>query len=273
MTDQSNESSGLPGLAAELDLGKYDVESVADDLTALANLPKAIAGTAGRAALVPLAAFVVTWLLFNGRMPTWGLILFAVAAALLSLGVAAVVGVALFTRRQVAAVTDVSGRVLGVIGEMHADLAELRRGKLSLTVRETASTLSSGVVFPMIEDTIAGMAGGLLPGPLKRLAKPAVGPPLAVVRKSVTAAIDVLPLGLLDAQIELGENDDAGPEARLAAVEASVIALDKQYTDIQAKIEGFVQRAMKRAVAPGILAGVAATVPLVLWWALGWLLS
>lgn len=263
-----SESSGLAALTKDLDLEKYDVQSVAADLTEVANVPKAFAATAWRAALVPIVIAIVTWVVFTSRMATWALLPYTLVATGLSLGVAAVLAIALFTRRQLDAVTDASKRVLGVTAEMHGDLAKLKAGDLRLTVRETASTLSSEVIFPMVEDMSVGVAREFLPGPFKSIASPVIGVPIGVVKKSVAAAIGVLPVDALDAAVELGDENGADK-----ALEASVVELGKRYEGIQSSIEDFVRRAMGRSLVPVLLAGLAVAIPLVLWWLLGWALS
>ena len=265
-------ASGAPKLTDDLDLENYDVRAIASDLTEIANLPKAVAATASRAALVPLVVAVVTWIVFAGRMG-WPLFFFVIIAAILSLGFAAVLAVALFTRRQIDKVNDASDRVLGVVSQMHGDLATLRSSNAQLTVRATATTLSNDVVFPMLEEMAVNTASSLLPGPLEKVARSMIGVPLGVIEKSIAAGIDALPLGALDAAINLGDGevDPDGDEGAL--VDRAVRELTDRYADIQSSLEGLVAKVMNRSLIPFVLTASATAIPLVLWWTFGWIAS
>lgn len=265
--------SELSALAEDLDLSKYDVRSIAADLTEVANLPNAVASTAGRTALVPIAVAVVTWVIFSGRMSNLVLVLFVIVATLLSLGAAAVFAVAVLTRRQVNACTDASQRILGVVSEMHGDLAALRSGAAQLTVRSTATTLSNDVVFPMLEEMGMGVAGTFFRGPLRAIAAPVIGVPLGVVRKSVASAIGALPVDALDASIDLNHDPEMGTGSQLDAVAGTVTELERHYQEIQTSIEGLVKRTMSRSLVPVLATLLLTAVPLMLWWLAGWLLS
>lgn len=247
-----------------LDFSKYGLEKLGEDVRSLVDIPGAIGQAAKYALTLPFLVALVTWLVFNGRMG-WPLPPFTFVAFALSFGASLVIGGFFVTRKRLDTVASASSRVVDVIGEMHADVEQLRDGHAETSVQQVAVGLLENAILPAVFGTLTTTAETAM-GPLGRLASTATKAPVKLVEKSVISAVKALP------DRKIGEVvDDVG--AALPDTDSALSKLRREYTTVRDKMESIVARVSRTAVGSVLGLAFFTAIPLLIWLVLGWVLS
>lgn len=247
-----------------LDFSKYGLEQLGQDVRSLVDIPGAIGQTAKYALTLPFVVAIGTWLVFNGRMG-WPLAPFTFVAFMLSFAASMVIGGYFVARKRLDTVASASSRVVDVIGEMHADVEQLRDGHAETSVQAVAVGLLENAILPAVFGTLTTTAETAA-GPLGRIASTVTKAPMKLVEKSVISAVKALP------DRKIGDVVD-GVGAALPDADSTLSGLRQEYTSVRDKMESIVARVSRTAVGSVLGLAMIAAIPLLIWLVLGWLLS
>lgn len=247
-----------------LDFSKYGLEQLGQDVRSLVDIPGAIGQTAKYALTLPFVVAILTWLVFNGRMG-WPLAPFTFIAFILSFAASMVIGGYFVARKRLDTVASASSRVVDVIGEMHADVEQLRDGHAETSVQAVAIGLLENAILPAVFGTLSTTAETAM-GPLGRIASTVTKAPMNLVEKSVISAVKALP------DRKIGDVVD-GVGAALPDTDSALSGLRQEYTSVRDKMESIVARVSRTAVGSVLGLAMIAAIPLLIWLVLGWLLS
>ncbi|KAG1647997.1 Delta(3,5)-Delta(2,4)-dienoyl-CoA isomerase, mitochondrial [Nymphon striatum] len=137
-------SISLPTISTKL---RDDVRSVVDVGGAISAVTRWAIGAAAVAA-------IVSWIIFQSRIDSGAIaIIFALVAGVCAIPLGAAVGGWLLARRRLNIVTEASGRVVDVVGQMHGDVLQLRAGTAETSVQQVAVSLLQEAVFPAVFGT------------------------------------------------------------------------------------------------------------------------
>jgi len=251
-----------------IDFEKYELDELGTDIRSIVDIPGAIGRAAKYTFGLPFVVAIVVWVVFSSRMGTVGLFFFTLVAFFLSFFGAAVIGAYAVARKRLDLVSSASNRVIAMIGVMHNDVVAVKDGHAGTSVQQVAVGLLENAIFPAVFGTIRASAETTL-GPLARFSDRITGAPLALVQRTVISAVESLP------DKEIGQMiDDAG--AALAsgpAATARVAAITQQYTNVRDRMEGFVDGVSRTALRSTLGLAVVASIPLLVWLVIGWLIS
>lgn len=258
--------AGGSGDAEALDFSSYDLDGLRDDIGQVLDFGRAVSTMTKWMLGLQLAVVVATWVAFAGRFDSgvW-LGLFAVIAGVVSAPLAATVGGWVLARRRLDAVTEASSRVVEVVGLMHADVVRLRRGSAETSVQKVAVSILEEAVFPTVFGTVNTTAEGVL-GPVGFLARRATRAPFRLVERSAIRAVSSLP------DRDIGRLVDGATEA-VGGLDGFAASIADQYSGVGERIGSIVGRVARTSLVVGFGLAVGSTVPIALWWLLGWLLT
>ena len=255
------EPSTSAGEHDDVDFSEYELGKLGDDIRSLVDVPGAVLQAAKYALAIPIGIALLTWIAYGSRMAGWALVPFTVIAAGLSLLGAIVIGGFFVTRRRLDTVADASNRVVTVIGDMHGDVARIRGGQSETSVQKVAVGLLENAIFPAVFGTVAATAETAL-GPLGKIASQVTKVPMAMVQKSVVTAIGSLP------DHEIGDMATNSTETAAALAD-----LTTEYTHAKDRVEGIVARVSRAALGSVLGLAVVASIPLLIWLGLGFVLT
>lgn len=247
-----------------LDFSKYGLEQLGEDVRSLVDVPGAIRQTAKFGLTLPFVVALVTWLIFSSRMG-WPLLPFTFVAFVLSFGASMVIGGFFLARKRLDTVASASSRVVDVIGEMHADVEQVRDGNAETSVQQVAVGLLENAILPAVFGTLTTTAETAM-GPLGRMASTVTKAPMKLVEKSVISAVKALPDRKIGAVV-----DDVG--AALPNTDGALSQLRREYATVRDKMESIVARVSRTAVGSVLGLALIAAIPPLIWLALGWLLT
>lgn len=248
-----------------IDFAKYELDELGNDIRSIVDVPGAIGQALKYVLTLPVLVAVITWAVFSSRMSTLALVPFSFIAFLLSFFGALVIGGFFVARKRLDLVADASNRVVDVIGEMHTDVVRVKDGHAGTSVQGIAVGLLENAIFPAVFGTITATAETAM-GPLGRLSSTVTKAPMNMVQKSVISAIRSLP------DKEIGQIVSEVGEA-VPAASAGLQQLTTEYTQARDKIEGIVSKVSRTALGSTLGLAAFASVPLLIWLVLGWLLS
>jgi len=252
--------------SAGINFANYDLSGLGDDVRSIVDLPDAMIKTAKWAFGLPIAVGILSWIIFSGRMAGWVLVPFVLGAMVLSTLTAVFVGGFFVARTRLDTVSTATNRVVSVIGEMHADVVQVKQGHSSTSVQQVATGLLEHAIFPVVFGVVEGMAPGSASGPLGAIRSKVTGAPMQLVQKSVIAAVAKLP----DKEIGTVVDDLAGA---MPEISSTLTELNANYQRVAGEVDGVVARVSKATLGSVITAAVLATIPLLLWLILGWVAS
>lgn len=252
-------------LTSGIDFSAYDLSTVRDDVRSIVDLPTAIAKTARWAFGIPVGVGVLVWIFFSSRMSGWAFIPYVLIAMLLAAPAGALIGGLLVARRRLDTVSQATSRVVNVVGEMHADVMQVRQGAEQTSVKQVATGLLEHAVFPIVFGVAEGFAANAS-GPFSRFSGQATEFSLGLVQKSVVGAVDRLP------DREIGSILDGSGEA-VADVTAALTELNGTYQQVVGGIDGVVGTVSKATLGSLVGAAFLSLVPLTIWLVIGWLLT
>ena len=248
-----------------IDFAKYELDALGNDIRSIVDIPDAIGQALKYVLTIPFIVAIVAWGVFSSRMSTLALVPFTFIAFLLSIMGAMVIGGFFVARKRLDLVADASNRVVDVIGEMHADVVRVKDGHAGTSVQGVAVGLLENAIFPAVFGTLNATAETAM-GPLGRFSSTITKAPMNMVQKSVISAIRSLP------DKEIGEIATSVGQAIPAATEG-LAQLTSEYEQARDKIEGIVSTVSRTALGSTLGLAAIATIPLVIWLALGWLVS
>ena len=247
-----------------VDFAKYGLDQLGNDIRSIVDVPGAIGQALRVVPILPVVIAIATWIAFGGRMSTVAFIPFALVAFMLSFFGSVVIAGFFVARKRLDLVADASNRLVDVVGEMHADIILVKDGHSGTSVQGVAIGLLENALFPAVFGTLNATAETAM-GPLGRFSSTLTKAPLNMVQKSVINAIKSLP------DREIGQMID-GIGEDLAATSA-VKGLTDDYRQARDKIEGIVASVSRTALRSTLGLAAVATMPLVIWLILGWVLS
>lgn len=251
--------------AAALDFTSYDLDELRDDVRSVVDVGGAISAVTRWAIGAAAVAAIVSWIIFQSRIDSGAIaIIFALVAGVCAIPLGAAVGGWLLARRRLNIVTEASGRVVDVVGQMHGDVLQLRAGTAETSVQQVAVSLLQEAVFPAVFGTVNSTAEGLL-GPLSFIAGRVTKAPMKVVEHSVVAAIEALP----DRQI--GELVDGAVGA--LHVDDAVRGVNDHYVQVRGDLTSIVAKVSRTSLIVALTLLMAASMPLIIWLLIGWVAS
>lgn len=259
--DSEKKREGAQPLAELIDLERYDLESLQNDIVELVDLPEAVMRAAAWVLGVAALVGIFTWLNFNNSMAAWALIPFTLIAVGLSLVFGAALAVYVITRRRMEEATQAANRVLDTIGMAQSDLERLAAGEVTLSVRDLSTEVLESAVFPGLEQGIVQT----VPWPLTYLMRPIVWVPRNIIQKTVIAVVERLPIEALGRTVTTGETevDEVG------RLRTAVASFTDDISDAQSRLEQTAQTAI--AATSKLLVGVMviSALPLLIWLLIG----
>jgi len=248
-----------------IDFAKYELDQLGNDIRSIVDIPGAIGQALKYVLTLPFVVAILTWVVFSSRMSGWALVPFTFIAFLLSFLGALVLGGFFVARKRLDLVATASNRVVDVIGEMHTDVVLVKDGHAGTSVQGVAVGLLENAIFPAVFGTINASAETAL-GPLGRFTSSVTKAPMKMVQKSVISAVQSLP------DKEIGQIvTDVGQA--VPAASAGVERLTAEYTQARNKIEDIVSKVSRTALGSTLGLAALASIPLLIWLVLGWLLS
>lgn len=251
-----------------IDFAKYDLDRLGADVRSIVDIPGAIGQAARYVLTIPVIVAMITGAVFSSRMETWTLVPFVVVAFVLTAFSAAVIGAFVVARKRLDLVADASSRVVDVVGEMHADVMLVKDGHAGTSVQGVAIGLLENAIFPAVFGTITTTAETTM-GPFGRFSSSITKTPMNMVQKSVISAVRSLP------DRDIGQLVSGADDALLSspAVTAKIDRLNTEYRQARAKIEAVVAKVSRAALRSAIGFTLVASLPLLIWLAVGWLLG
>lgn len=261
----ANEPASTVDTTTGIDFAKYELDQLGDDIRSIIDVPGAIGQALKYVLAIPVIVGIVTWAVFSSRMGGVALVPFSVVAFMLSFFGAAVIGGFFVARKRLDLVADASNRVVDVIGEMHADVVLVKDGHAGTSVQGVAVGLLENAIFPAVFGTLNATAETAM-GPLGRFSSSITKAPMNMVQKSVINAIQSLP------DKEIGQIVTNVGEAVPQAT-AGVERITTEYIQVRDKVEGIVSTVSRTALGSTLGFAAFASIPLVVWLVLGWVLS
>jgi len=261
----SGPSTAADDVTSAIDFAAYDLDTLGQKIRSIVDIPGAFGQAAKYAFTLPLVVAISTWFVFSSRMAAWALVPFTFISLCLALVASMIVGGFLVARKRLDTIVEASGQVVGVIGDMHADISQIKDGQAETSVQKVAVGLLENAIFPAVFGTLTTTAETSL-GPLGRFAGSVTKAPMNLVQKSVVSAIQALP------DKEIGQLvDDAG--AKVPAATTKITELGNQYSQVRGGLEGIVGRVSQMALRSMLGLAFSASIPLLIWLAIGWVLS
>lgn len=252
-------------MTSALDFASYDLDDLRDDVRSVVDVGGAISAVTRWAVGAAVLAFIGSWLVFQARIDSsLATVLFALIAAACAVPLGATIGGWLLARRRLNTVTEASGRVVDVIGQMHGDVLKVRAGTAETSVQQVAVSLLQEAVFPVVFGTVNTTAEGLL-GPLGFIASKVTKAPMKIVEQSVVAAIGALP----DRQI----GDLVDGAAGALHVDDAVRGVVDHYEHVRGGLTDTVRKVSRTSLAVASVLLIVASMPLIIWWLIGWIAS
>lgn len=263
--EKPSEPPSTVDAATGIDFAKYELDQLGNDIRSIIDVPGAIGQALKYTLAIPVIIGLLTWGAFDDRMNGLLLVPFVLVSFFLSFVGAAVIGGFFVARKRLDLVADASNRVVDVVGEMHADVVLVKDGHSRTSVQGVAVGLLENAIFPAVFGTLSATAETAM-GPLGRFSSSITKAPMNMVQSSVISVIKSLP------DREIGQIIDE-LDNNLPAASAAVKALGDDYREASNKIESIVSTVSRTALGSTLGLAAFATVPLVVWLVLGWLLS
>lgn len=249
----------------EIDFGNYDLDGLRADVRSVVDIGAAFRSVMKAAMLTALVVTVVTWIVFSGRIESGAITaFFAIAAGLLALPLGGAIGAWRTARRRLDTVTEATGKVVGVVGEMHRDVLAVKEGHAETSVQQVAVGLLEEGIFPAVFGSVETAAEGAM-GPMSFLSSKITGGPLALVQKSVIGAVESLP------DRKIGSVADAATDK--LQIDAIAAGLADDYAKVDERLTGVVAKAARTSLIVGLWLAFWAIAPLALWLVIGWVAS
>ncbi len=250
---------------AGIDFSSYDLDGLRDDVVSIVDLPDAMKKTAKWAFGIPIAVGILSWVIFSSRMAGWVLVPFVLGAVVLSVVGSVFIGGFFVARKRLDTVSQATNRVVTVVGEMHADVLQVKEGASQTSIKEVATGLLEHAIFPIVFGMAEGFAANAS-GPFSKISGRATDYSMGLVQKSVIGAVNKLPDHEIGSVVE-----DAS--ALMPQLTEALSELNGTYQRVAGDIENIVGRVSKATLGSVIGAAAVAMIPLLLWLVIGWVAS